>query len=49
MAELKEGAIEKHSKYDQEFCALEDYILLYLDFKEVFYLPGSSNVFQLDK
>ena len=49
VAELKEGAIEKHSKYDQEFCALEDYILLYLDFKEVFYLPGSSNVFQLDK
>ena len=48
-AELKEAAIEKHSKYDQEFCALEDYVLLYPDFKEIFYLPGSSNVFQLDK
>ena len=48
-AELKEAAIEKHSKYDQEFCALEDYVLLYPDCKEVFYLPGSSNVFQLDK
>ena len=48
-AELKEAAIEKHSKYDQEFCALEDYVLLYPDCKEVFYLPGSSNVFHLDK
>ena len=42
-AELKEAAI------DQEFCALEDYVLLYPDFKEVFYLPRSLNVFQLDK
>ena len=49
LAKLKETAIENHSKYDQEFCALEDYVLLYPDFKEVFYLPGSSNVFQLDK
>ena len=48
-AELKEAAIEKHSKYDHEFCALEDYVLLYPDFKEIFYLPGSSNVSQLDK
>ena len=48
-AELKESAIEKHSKYDQEFCALEDYVLLYPDFKVVFYFPGSSIVFQLDK
>ena len=48
-AEVKEAAIENHSKYDQEFCALEDYVLLYSDFKEVFYLPGSSSVFQLDK
>ena len=47
--ELKEAAIEKHSKYDQEFCSLEDYVLLYPDFREVVYLPGSSNVFQLDK
>ena len=48
-AELKEAAIEKHGKYDQQFCALEYYVLLYADFKEVFYLPRSSNVFQLDK
>ena len=48
-AELRKAAIEKHSKYDQEFCALEDYVLLYPDFKEVFYLPRSLNVFQLDK
>ena len=48
-AELKEAAIEKHSKYDQEICALKDYVLLYPDFKEVLYLPGSSNAFQLDK
>ena len=44
-AELKEAPIEKHSKYDQEVCALEDYVLLYPDFKEVFYLPGSSHLF----
>ena len=44
-AEFKEAAIEKHSKYDQGFCALEDYVLLYPDFKEVFYLPGSSHLF----
>ena len=49
MRQSKEAAIEKHSKYDQEFCALEDYVLLYPDFREVVYLPGSSNVFQLDK
>ena len=47
-AEMKETAIEKHSKYDEERCALEDYVLLYTDFK-VFYFPGSPNLSQLDK
>ena len=46
--ELKKTAIEKHSKYGQEFWSL-DYGLLYLDFKEVGYFPESSNVFQFDK
>ena len=47
--ELKKTPIEKHSKYGQEFWSLEDYGLLYLDFKEVGYLPESSNIFQFDK
>ena len=38
--ELKELATEKHGKYNQKFCALEDYLLLYPDFKRGFLFAG---------
>ena len=39
---LKTEAIQKHASYDQAFCALEDYHLLYPDGKEVIFIPGTT-------
>ena len=39
-AEIKLSAINKHASHDQNFCALEEYVLLYPDGKEVIKLPG---------
>ena len=46
---LKKAAIVKHSNHDQLFCGLEDYVLLYPDGKQAYYLPGSAkNEFKLN-
>ncbi|XP_057299457.1 uncharacterized protein LOC130630076 [Hydractinia symbiolongicarpus] len=47
--ELKFLAIDKHSNHDQEFCALESYVMLYPDLKEVTTLPGNMDDFRLNK
>lgn len=47
--ELKSLAIDKHSNHDQEFCALESYVMLYPDLKEVTTLPGNMDDFRLNK
>ncbi|XP_066932604.1 uncharacterized protein [Clytia hemisphaerica] len=43
--DLKYAAIDKYSKHDQNFCGLEDYVLLYPDFTRVFSLRGSRKPF----
>ena len=35
LADIKAAAIQMHALYDQDFCAAEDYILLYPDKKQV--------------
>ena len=40
-----EAAVQKHSAYDQYFCGLEDYLLLYPDQKVVVSIPGTSKKF----
>ena len=42
-------AIEKHANHNQEFCALDDWVLLYPDFKDVICMPGSDESFKLNK
>ena len=39
---LKMASVDKHSLFDQTFCGLEDYVLLYPDGKEVIYVPGNT-------
>ena len=39
--DLKVAAIEKYSKHDQQFCGLEDYVLLYQDLSDDVFLPGT--------
>ena len=46
--DLKMAAIEKFSNHDQNFCGLEDYVLLYPDMSEVVLLPGAVKAFKLN-
>ena len=46
--EVKSEAIDKHADHDQEFCASESYVLLYPDFKEVCFVPGTSEMFKIN-
>ena len=45
--ELQTAAVEKHSDHNQEFCSLESYCLLYSDFKEIIFIPGTTQLFDL--
>ena len=50
---IKKESIAKHAMHDQNFCALEDFMLLYPDGKQVFKLPclphAQAEDFRLDK
>ena len=46
-AEILLTAVEKHANHNQEFCASEDWVLLYPDFKEVICMPGKSEGFDI--
>ena len=41
-SKIKILAIDKHASHNQNFCGLEDYVLLYADGKEVIKLPEAS-------
>ncbi|XP_066926772.1 uncharacterized protein [Clytia hemisphaerica] len=45
--ELKSKAVKKFAEYDQNFCSTEDYILLYHDYSEMVYIPGTMKAFIL--
>ena len=48
--DLKKEAIEKWANFDQTFCSMEEYKLLYPDMKEVHFIPGKEEtLFQLRK
>lgn len=40
-------AVRKHASFDQSFDNIPPYVLLYPDFREVFFIPGTSDVFTL--
>ena len=42
-------AIEKHTHYDQFFCGLEDWTLLYPDQKKVDIIPGTKMHFNVER
>ena len=42
-SQIKVEAINKHSRHYQNFCALENYVLLYPDGREVMFVPGVEN------
>lgn len=42
------AAVKKHSAHDQYFCALDDYVLLYLDHKIAKQIPGSNETFTVE-
>ena len=46
-AQVLSDAIKKHADFDQYFCALEDYVLLYPDQKVVDTVPGSLEEFSV--
>ena len=45
--EIMQKATEKHSSFDQTFDHTATYILLYPDFKEVKFIPGTIQLFDL--
>ena len=47
--ELKDLAIKKYARFDQNFCATDEYVLLYPDLKEVAFNPGTVNPFKLNE
>ena len=47
--ELIEKAIIKHGSFDQSFDRVSPYVLLYPDFSEVHFVPGSKEIFSLMK
>ena len=48
-AEVLSAGILKHSNHDQLFCSSEDYSLLYPDQKVVASIPGSEELFTVEK
>lgn len=40
-------AVNKHASFDQNFDEMPAYVLLYPDFREIFFIPGTANVFTL--
>ena len=48
-AQVLLAAVKKHSDHDQFFCPLESYVLLYPDQKQVISIPGSPELFTLEK
>ena len=48
-AEVLSAGILKHSNHDQFFCSSEDYLLLYPDQKVVTNIPGSEELFMVEK
>ena len=47
--ELIEKAIIKHGNFDQSFDRVSPYVLLYPDFSEVNFVPGTGEIFSLVK
>jgi DNA mismatch repair ATPase MutL len=47
--ELIEKAIIKHGNFDQSFDRVSPYVLLYPDFSEVNFVPGTEEIFSLVK
>ena len=47
--ELIEKAIIKHRNFDQSFDRVSPYVLLYPEFREVNFVPGTEEIFSLVK
>ena len=47
--DVQKAATKKHFKIDQYFCHLDEYILCFPDQKVVEYIPGTSEVFTVEK
>ena len=47
--DVQKAAIKKHSETDQYFCHLDEYVLCFPDQKVAEYIPGSSEVFTVEK
>ena len=47
--ELIQKAITKHANFDQSFDRVSPYVLLYPDFREVYFVPGTNETFSLSK
>ena len=47
--DVQKAAIKKHSEIDQYFWHLDEYILCFSDQKVVEYIPGTSEVFTVEK
>lgn len=46
---LIKKAVEKHSSFDQSSDSVSPYVLLYPDFSEVFFVPGTEETFSILK
>ena len=42
-------AVKKHASFDQSFDSIPPYVLVYPDFREVYFIPGTENVFVLSE
>ncbi len=47
--ELIEKAVIKHGNFDQSFDHVSPYVLLYPDFSQVYFVPGTNETFFLIK
>ena len=47
--DLLEAAITKYARFNQNFCASDDYVLLYPDLSEVVFNPGTHKPFKLNE
>ena len=47
--DLLEAAITKYSRFNQNFCANDEYVLLYPDLSEVIFNPGTHKTFRLNE
>lgn len=46
--EILQKAVAKHTSFDQTFDESVEYVLLYPDFREVVYIPGTEDLFSLE-